>query len=1056
MSQTTKSAEIFNQGINIIIAVVVAGIAVLGSLITKLENEASTEANRASIAEQQFYYQAIGKQISGKADVNYAFGTVYQLWYQYEVQRSSSEKRGEEDSIRTYTELRDAVAKTSPLFGPQYFDANTGRVNLALYEADVYQRELYELEEKQFAANEVASAWYDKSSTYVLQLTLLAVAGFLLGLAVITKPRIPTLIFAISGILMVVLISGWAYQVSQIPVIERSEDAFIAFAEGASLRDQKRWDESLEKLNQAIEKAGPENSYGRAFLLRAQVHTEKGNFTEAIADYRVAIDSGFTEDPTVDARLVQAYFHIGDFDNAIRAGNTAIKTSPENLMLRQQVNMAILANGDAKTATEQVSILLQQATEKVNIQRQLGDNTSAAETWWLLNEAAHQYEQLVELLANDKTSSPVKKNITDPIKVGKNAQELAMQLRAGAIALKYNLPEPTASGTSASPAKIDIKQIIPSVTPDDKYVHKVEMEFSYSGLEAGQVLSIVTYRNGIEEPSWTFSGAWTNQQTKGTARHTLSPSYSSLFIVPPGFYTVSVYLNGNPLAQGEFTVDDPNAQVVNITEDQFVFGDMLDQFDLYTSDYIYGYSYTDDSDYYDWYYYFFDPFFFYDKENSYWYFLEGSYDYYSGYCTDLNDLDCYTSDDQDGDGIPDEYDYCAFEPGPIDFNGCPIFTEDADGDGIKDESDDCPYAAGLEEDYGCPVEDPEVDFDGDGTSDSYDVCPYEPGSIEYEGCPISTDDADGDGISDESDNCPYASGPEEGNGCPVENPETDFDGDGTPDSYDGCPDEPGSIEYDGCPFSTDDADGDGVSDESDLCPYASGPEENNGCPPVDDTDSDGDGTSDSYDACPDEPGSIEYGGCPVSTDDTDGDGISDESDDCPYEPGLEEDNGCPIVDTEFDSDGDGISDAKDECPFESGPADNGGCPNVEYDADSDGDGISDSYDECPYESGPADNGGCPVVESDPDSDGDGISDSYDSCPYKSGPDWNGGCPVEDPDSDGDGIPDSADGCPYDPGPEDNGGCPIEESDPDSDGDGIPDSADGCPYDPGPEENGGCP
>ena len=48
MSQETEINETLHRRINIIIAVIVAIIAVLGSFITKLENEASTASNKAT------------------------------------------------------------------------------------------------------------------------------------------------------------------------------------------------------------------------------------------------------------------------------------------------------------------------------------------------------------------------------------------------------------------------------------------------------------------------------------------------------------------------------------------------------------------------------------------------------------------------------------------------------------------------------------------------------------------------------------------------------------------------------------------------------------------------------------------------------------------------------------------------------------------------------------------------------------------------------------------------------------------------------------------------
>ncbi|NTV37644.1 MAG: hypothetical protein HGA82_00355, partial [Anaerolineales bacterium] len=768
-----ETSGTINRRINIVIAIVVAIIAVLGSFITKLESEASTASNKASVAEQQYYYQAIGTQISGKADVNHAFGTVYQLWYQYEVQRLSAQNRGEEDAAKTYAELKDSVAKTSLLFDPKYFNAETGKVNLVLYEADEYRRELYELEEKQLAADEVASAWDDKSSAYILQLTLLAVAGFLLGLALMTKARVPTFVFSVSGILLVFMISGWAYLVSQMPVGERPIEAITAYAEGASLIDQKLWDEALMKLNEAIEKGESDSPYGRAYLLRARVHSTMGNFAEAIADYQVAIDSGFVGDPTVDASLVQAFFYVGDFSSAIETGTAAIDNSPDNLVLRQQVNMAILASGDIKTASEQAAVLLEKAAEKVKRERQLGDNNAAADTWWLLNEAAHQYDQLVELLTTDGVESPVRGKIADPVEVRKEAEKLAGQLRAAAIALKYDITEENASTASA---QIDINLINPIRTLDEKYVYKVDMEFQYNGLKDGQLLSIITYRNGIEEPSWGFSQKWAGREPSGTAKFTISPSYSSLYIVPPGSYTVYIYLNDTLLAQNGFVIEDPNNQLASPSDNGFAFDSMLDQFDFLTSDFIYGdlegYDwYSDSWYYYDFYYY--DPYFFYGGESDYAYFLAGAYDPYIGYCTDPNDLTCYTVSDYDGDGVPDDYDYCMFEPGALDFNGCPYSADDADGDGITNDFDSCPFVSGFGENNGCPVAD--FDSDGDGISDSYDYCVYDPGPFENGGCPIAWGDADGDGITDESDLCPYNYGLAEDSGCPAEGALLDYD-----------------------------------------------------------------------------------------------------------------------------------------------------------------------------------------------------------------------------------------------------------------------------------------
>ena len=120
--------------------------------------------------------------------------------------------------------------------------------------------------------------------------------------------------------------------------------------------------------------------------------------------------------------------------------------------------------------------------------------------------------------------------------------------------------------------------------------------------------------------------------------------------------------------------------------------------------------------------------------------------------------------DRDGDGVVDEEDRCPTEPGPPEYDGCPI--PDTDGDGILDPDDRCVDEPGVEEYEGCPI----PDSDGDGILDPDDDCVDEVGVPEYQGCPIP--DTDGDGILDDRDQC-------------IEEPETvnQFE------DSDGCPDE---------------------------------------------------------------------------------------------------------------------------------------------------------------------------------------------------------------------------------------------------------------------------
>ena len=634
MTEQTNSQDKFMSRLNVVIAIIVAVIALLGSFITKINNDASAKSSLAGNDEQRYYYDSIGAEINGAADVNYSFGTVYQLWYQYNVQLTAAKKDHDQHTIQTFSALRDTVAKTSPLFDPKYFDANTGQVNLVRYKADQYGTRVYTLQEEQQAAADVAAAWGQKSSTYVLQLTLLAVAGLLLGLALMSQSKVPSLVFAISGIALVATITVWAYAVFQAPVFDlRQTKAINYFADASSLSDQKSWKESLDMFNKAIDAAGSSHPYGHAYLQRARAYAALSQFESAIKDFHTANQLG-SSDPTLNASLVSAYFQTGDFKNAIKAGKEAIQDSPDDLWLQQQLNMAYLANGDSQTAKQRYQSLMDQATQQVSKERGLGDNPS--DIWWLLDESTYQLDQLVNLLKGS-AQSPIKAHIKDTTSISKAAQQLADLLRARSIALQYKLTEARPVDVVTSKTTIGEPTFLDSTTSDGKYVYKVDMQFFYSGIETGQMMIIKVYRDGIQDPSWSFNQRWSSEQTTGTANFTISPSFSSTYLVAPGVYTVDIYINGQRLNQGEFTISDPNNPTPDSTDAFLVTGDMLDQFDFYAQDFSVSNPQNNGGDY------FTDPISFINSNEDYFSYLNDAYAINANGCSDPNDLTCSTA-----------------------------------------------------------------------------------------------------------------------------------------------------------------------------------------------------------------------------------------------------------------------------------------------------------------------------------------------------------------------------------------------------------------------------
>tara|TARA_A100001037_G_scaffold302122_1_gene333071 strand:- start:775 stop:3960 length:3186 start_codon:yes stop_codon:yes gene_type:complete len=375
-------------------------------------------------------------------------------------------------------------------------------------------------------------------------------------------------------------------------------------------------------------------------------------------------------------------------------------------------------------------------------------------------------------------------------------------------------------------------------------------------------------------------------------------------------------------------------------------------------------------------------------------------------------------DDDDGDGVNDNDDYCQWGESDwtsnsstdYDGDGCKDSTEDTDDDNdtVPDIHDSCPTGY---------MGNDTIDRDGDGCDDRYE-----------------DDDIDGDGIPNHLDLCP--------DGALNMDPSEDHDGDGCRD-----------IDED------DNDDGDPYLDVDDDCP--------SGATWWDDSNFDLDG-----DGCHDL----------LEDEDDDNDGVPDTSDDCPEgavgwtsSPSLDWDgDGCRDIVEDDDVDNDGVLNEFDDCmygelgwissPFSDWDGD--GCNDETEDEDDDNDGHPDSEDDCQRspETGAAsvdaDRDGCDDRLEDDDLDNDGIVSELDACEGSPLSSWTSnlfndrdgdGCAdeTEDNDDDNDGVEDEIDPCPDSPLPGiepdyDSDGCMDYSEDDDDDNDGVIDEIDLCP------------
>ena len=251
-------------------------------------------------------------------------------------------------------------------------------------------------------------------------------------------------------------------------------------------------------------------------------------------------------------------------------------------------------------------------------------------------------------------------------------------------------------------------------------------------------------------------------------------------------------------------------------------------------------------------------------------------------------------------------------------------SNDMDGDGVPDSADSCPNGYGRDEGWnsnevtdrdsdGCHDLQEDIDDDNDFIPDVDDNCASEIGWIsdsisdhDADGCADSTEDNDddNDGVEDVDDSCPRGEIGWESktytdwdlDGCRDYTEDLDDDNDLVNDTIDSC--WRGLSNW--ASNSSTDFDGDGCFDLSE------------------DEDDDNDGVNDvnatgvALDLCPRTPKGaldVDENGCDATERDTDSDGVVDADDDCPGTPvGNAVNNvGCA------DLDGDGVFSNVDNC-----------------------------------------------------------------------------------------------------------------------------------------------
>jgi tetratricopeptide (TPR) repeat protein len=549
-----EQIERFKQMMTVLIALVT----LFGAIIAYLQNDASARDDQANRDNQRYALEALGRQTSGDARVNYDYNSAYQNWLELDLLATSAENNDEPQAAARYRTLRDRMLPYSPMLAAPYFNAETGEVDVTRYEADTYLLQVTGLQERFLASSLVKDAWGSKSSTYIIHLTLLAVSLFLFGMSVMVSGVATRWVFATAGLLITGLAVGWAGVTFAQPVVDRRAQgaAIDLFAQGVGLAYQGQWEEAITAFDQALQ-ASP--TYARAFAERASAQSALGNYEAAAADYEAARRNG-DNSANLAGELAWIYHLLGRFADAVAMNRTALATTPDELWIQYDLALSLLASGQIEEARAEYDKGMRLAAQQVADAKAAGAEPPSY-LWWGLDDAAIGLDDLIFVLDGGE-GAPGKEQITNVEAVRSAAEDLMRQIKNLSVALEYK-GEPPTGGLDAQISPFLIAE--PLYNEEGEVIDYQEVEtvpfgaqevavlFDYVGMKDGLEVLFKVYIDGEEDPSWRLIGPW-SAGADGAYLQPLSLAYSENFLLADGDYVVEMYVDSHLAQRGGFSV----------------------------------------------------------------------------------------------------------------------------------------------------------------------------------------------------------------------------------------------------------------------------------------------------------------------------------------------------------------------------------------------------------------------------------------------------------------------------------------------------------------------
>lgn len=542
----------FEQITAVIMTLIVIQTAVITYWFT-LADDANGDAGRDG---QIFALEGLGKRTVGNIRLSYDQTSAFSSWLELDTLARLAEQRGDSITAAQLRAARDRLPRLSPLLGAPYFEPGTSTTpDIKQYEVDTFLRESIALAERFENQSRLKTQWADRSSSYTVMLTVLAVTLFLLGISGNSPRLIRRLLFGI-GVALAIVVLAWMLVIYSDPVNSYSDEAMAAYAEGVSDAYQEDYAQAISHLDRAIELAP---AYTNAYRDRGVSKFYSGDIAGAAADFESALENGETSSEVVSG-LGYLYYLLGEYDAAEFLHRSAVEEKPDEMWIRANEALNLLGSGDRAGAETAYTEMLNDVARTVSEARAQGKQPPAA-LWYDFDQTAQDLDALAACGENRECElAPPFAVLSDPATIGAAARQLATRLREYSVALEYTGQPPPAS----IDAQVDPFRFTRVLSADDETVQNatsfaatdepIYVSIPFRGLREGQRIVLKVYADDVEDERLRFNQEYSANVMGGADGDLLLPLTTGGLPFSPGAYRIEMYIDSKLVQRGAFEV----------------------------------------------------------------------------------------------------------------------------------------------------------------------------------------------------------------------------------------------------------------------------------------------------------------------------------------------------------------------------------------------------------------------------------------------------------------------------------------------------------------------